>query len=188
MVCVGFGWAVLFLAPLYPHQVFAFPSYQVGLLLLPMTAMPAIMPAVAGKLYDSRGVEICIALIALLAVVSYALQLLSNDLSRLLFVLVLFGAAWGTGNGIGVPVALSNRRDGGNTGVVSDAAITVLNIGGVMSLSLIATVFHSVQIAQVDAHANKLHAFTEAYDVSIALLLVLSVVLLSLAAWFGRRV
>jgi MFS family permease len=186
VVAVGFAWAVVFLAPLYLHQVFGYSSYQVGLLLLPMTVMTAIIPPLAGRLLDSRGALACVLLILVLTVGSYSLQLMSHQLFVVLLAFALFGAAWGAGNGIGVPLALMEVDDLADSGVMSGAVITLLNVSGVLVLSLSATVLHSFQTSALRQHLSPPSALAHGYQVTVAVLLLLTLVLMAIAIGSAR--
>jgi MFS family permease len=180
---VGTAWAVVFMAPLYLHHFFSYPTYQVGLLLLPMTAMTAIAPSFAGELLDAKGALACVMLITLLLIPAYALQIVSNDILVVLFALTLFGTAWGMGNGICVPLALSELDDLSDSGLVSGAAITVLNVGGVLMLSIAATVLHSYQtIALAQAKTPK-EAFFSGYQAAVVVILAMTLLMLAIAFW-----
>ncbi len=54
---------------------------------------------------------------------------------------ILFGLAWGIGNGIATPIALSQLSNSEDAGVISGAITTILNIFAVFSLTISLAVF-----------------------------------------------
>lgn len=184
---VGFPWAMMFIVPLFLHQYYDYPSYQVGLLLVPMTLMTVLAPSFAGKLLDRRGVMICIVLICVLLLPAYVLQLLTTNLFVILFALTLFGITWGIGNGISVPIALSGFEDLKDSGLVSGAAIMLLNVGGVVILSITATVLHLYQTNALAQNLEPREAILAGYQASITTMLGIAIVLLCITLWSARK-
>lgn len=145
-VSVSVAWAILFLTPLYLHNVLNQSTFQTGLLILPMTLMTLISPTVAGYWYDRQGPLPAILTMFALLILSYFLQLLLGENFHLLVLLAAFatfGFPWGMGNGLQTPLALAQLDSNHYTGVVSGASVAVLNILGVISLAIGAAIFRT---------------------------------------------
>lgn len=138
------SWPILFLLPLYLQNVLGFSPGEAGLILLSMTIMTIIAPPVTGHLHDKKGAIPTVLILFAAIIISYILQLfLSVDgpIWLIIVAFIFFGWGWGTGNGIGTPLALSHLPSTENAGIVSGAAITILNVVSVLFLSIIGTVF-----------------------------------------------
>lgn len=152
---ISFAWAIIFLIPLYLHNVLDKDPSMVGLLLLPMTALTAIVPAWAGYLYDRKGSLSITILTFIFLIVGLGLQLffnVSENLWIILLAFITYGFAWGIGNGVIIPVALSQLKSADDAGIISGTMITILNIAGVFSLSVGVTLFRYVE--QANLYAN----------------------------------
>ncbi len=145
VIGVGFAWPILFFLPLFLHDVQNYKTLMVGLLILPMTAMTAIAPVIAGNIYDKYNARVAVAIMFLFAFIAYILFLLFNINVPVWFMLIaffIFGSAWGFGNGLGIPIMLSDIEDMSDAGVISGAGLTILNICGVLSLAIVTTIFY----------------------------------------------
>ncbi len=135
--------SAFFLMPLYLTTVRGNGSFAVGFLLLPTTAMVAIISPVAGRLVDRIGpLPLMLAGLALLAG-SAALQSLFSDRSGLPFVILAFavmGLGWGCILGPSSVAALASvpERLGG---VAMGASWTLHNVGGALGLTLATVVY-----------------------------------------------
>ncbi len=137
-------WAVIFLIPIYLQSVIGYSIIDAGLMILIMTAMTVIAPPVAGYILDKKGKTKILFLIFILLIIGYIAMLmfsLSGSIWLLFFALILIGAAWGGGNGVGGPIVLSGQHSTANAGLITGAATTVLNIFGVVILVQSGTVF-----------------------------------------------
>ncbi|RNC77090.1 MFS transporter [Piscirickettsia salmonis] len=188
MIAAGFAWPIIFLVPLYLQQVLGYSVYSASIALIPMTLMTAILPPLTGKIYDHKGAFTCFILLASCLILSFLLFLTfttQTHLAVLLLTFLLFGAAWGIGNGFATPLALSNLNNHQDVGVVNGAAITLLNISGVVSLSIITTLFHFGEQSwyhnhthhTVSSQSNKF-AFTHGFHISIFYLAITAVIIL----------
>ena len=145
---VAFHWPVLFLMPIYLHNIAGYNSEYTSLLLASMTLMTIISPILAGYFYDKKSKTLSIHLIFILNIISLILFFQLNENGLLLIILpsfILFGLAWGIGNGIATPVALSGLSNNDDAGVVSGALTTILNIFTVLSLSASVAIFQYVE-------------------------------------------
>lgn len=143
-ICLGFFYAAaLFLMPLYLAVAGGHDSFVTGLLLLPATALVALVSPGVGRLADSNGpVPLLIAGLALLAL-SAGLQALFSVGSGLGLVIAAFsamGLGWGCILGPSTVAALSAvaPRLGGTAIGVS---WTLHNVGGALGLVLATLVY-----------------------------------------------
>jgi EmrB/QacA subfamily drug resistance transporter len=141
---VAFHWPVLFLMPIYLRNVIGYTSGSVSLILSSMTLMTIISPLLAGYFYDKKSKSLIVHIIFALNIISLLMFFTFNENGPLWIIFpsfILFGLAWGIGNGIATPIALSQLSNSENTGVVSGAITTVLNIFAVFSLTFTSTIF-----------------------------------------------
>ncbi|MGJ4857739.1 MFS transporter [Labrys sp. La1] len=143
-ICLGFFYAAaLFLMPLYLAVAGGHDSFITGLLLLPATALVALVSPSVGRLADSSGpIPLLIAGLALLAL-SAGLQALFSVGSGLGLVIAAFaamGLGWGCILGPSTVAALSSvaPRLGGTAIGVS---WTLHNVGGALGLVLATLVY-----------------------------------------------
>ena len=181
IVAVGFTWPVQFLLPLFFQKTQNFSAFWTGIILLPMTIMAAIMPMVIGRIYDRHGGKICIQIIFICLFFAYILMAYFGQAVSLWLVIpafILFGIAFGTGNGIGATLALSKLSDQQDASTVSGGAVTMLNIGGVLSLSLASTLFYFVQKSHFLTTHNAVSSFIYGFQLVMVLLGIIATVLL----------
>lgn len=141
---VGFSWVVIFFIPLYLHSVFSKGTELIGLWLLPMTLMTVLTPPVVGRLFDKRGGYHISVMLFVVCLVGYFLHYFLSVDAPVWFVLGLFilsGFAWGAGNGMCIPIALSAFNNTEHSGLVSGVIITISNVVGIISLALANMVF-----------------------------------------------
>lgn len=153
VAAVSFAIFVIFIMPLYLHTIRAFSVDQLGLLLLPMTLMTFIMPYIGGLWLDKRGPKPIAILVLALVIVAFFLFTFFSSQSSVLFIvlsLVLFGMAWGLANGSGNPIAVS-QVSSDHVAAVAGAAMTVINIFGVLSVAVGGAVFHHLMLKQISA-------------------------------------
>ena len=144
MDAVALAWAIIFIMPLYLHNVLSFSTGIVGLILASMTIMTVVAPPLAGYWYDKKSKPMTVHLIFLLSVVSlflFGFFSTTGPLWLIILAFVMFGFAWGMGNGIAVPLSLSNQANNENAGLVLGALTTAMNIFAVFVLTLDTTLF-----------------------------------------------
>ena len=147
-IFVGFSWVVIFLTPLYLHDVVGFNTLQTGLMLLPMTIMTIIFPKISGHLYDRFKASVVMSIMFSTTIIAYLLFLFFQPNIPYWFIILVFiiyGASWGMGNGVGTPLAISQLENNNDVGVVAGAVITILNIAGVIILAFATTIFNYSQ-------------------------------------------
>jgi len=161
IVGVSSAWVLVFFAPLYLHNVLGYMAAKIGLLMLPMTLMTMLIPTIAGYFFDKRGIKFSGMYLIFLPVIFSYILMIGFDLTVSLWLLVpafiLFGFAWGASNGISMPAALSELEDTTNAGVVSGAVITILNVIGLVALTVSGTVFRSIQSHKMFAYLQSAH-------------------------------
>lgn len=158
IVAVSFAWPVLFLSPLYLQNVLNLTVQNTGLVLLAMTAMTAILPFIAGYMLDKRGAFFTTLIMFILLFISYFIQVnfsVSSSLIIIILAFITFGSAWGIGNGIGVALALSKLESSDDVGLISGASVTILNMMGAISLTIIVTLFRISENAHLLSRLSK---------------------------------
>lgn len=141
---VAFHWPVLFLMPIYLHDVLGYDPKTASLVLSSMTLMTIISPILAGYFYDKKSKSLAVHIIFALNIISLLMFFGFNKSGPLWIILpsfILFGLAWGIGNGISTPIALSQLSNSEDAGVISGAITTILNIFAVFSLTITLAVF-----------------------------------------------
>lgn len=149
---VSLAWPIIFFVPLYLQNVLGFTAAFTGLLILPMTVMVALAPPIAGHFYDKWGASKIMILLFSSVIAAYVLQLyfgLMPSMLMLFFAFVLFGIAWGIGNGIGIPLSLSNLKSTEDAGLVSGAAVTLLNTLGMVALAFTGVIFRYAETSEL---------------------------------------
>lgn len=191
IVSVSFSWVVVFLVPLYLQNLRGYTALTTGLTLLFMTAMVAIMPAVAGQLLDKKGIVKMTRLQFIIALIAFLLLLtlsLASTYLWIVLILIFAGCAWGMGNGLGMPIALSGLKDPGNAGVLSGVTTTNLNIFAVIALSIATAIFrHGEAVALATAQYSPAAAFMHGFHLVFAVLAMLTVLLGIIALTALRR-
>jgi predicted MFS family arabinose efflux permease len=141
---VAFHWPVLFLMPIYLHDVVGYDPKIASLVLSSMTLMTIISPILAGYFYDKKSKSLAVHVIFALNIISLLMFFGFNKNGPIWIILpsfILFGLAWGIGNGIATPIALSQLSNSEDAGVISGAITTILNIFAVFSLTITLAVF-----------------------------------------------
>lgn len=172
MVAVALAWSILFLAPLYLHTILGFPTKIVGLILFPMTIMTVFAPMVAGYFYDKKSKLLVIQIVFFLSAFSlflFTLFSFNTSLALVLAAFILFGTAWGMGNGIATPLSLSKLPSSENAGLVVGALTTTMNTFAVFILTIDTTLFKHF------AQPGSLTGFMRGFNAACYLLLFISI-------------
>lgn len=189
-ICVGLVWTVIFFVPLYLQNVFAMSEMATGLSLLPMTIMTIIAPTIAGYMYDKEGPFTTTIFAFIMGILGYVLLLFfsANFSWVLMFVaFISIGLCWGIGNGISLPLALSSTENKENEGLISGAAITILNIFAVVILSIGSMIFHHTQNVQLAMQQTSIDAFMSGFHMVDIFLLCITVVALFVVLILFRK-
>lgn len=176
-ICVGLSWSIIFFVPLYLQTTLKLNEFEIGLFLLPMTIMTAIIPIFAGKFFDDYG-SFFTTLTALATMVLglFLTLFFSINLAMGLIIVsfLIIGFSWGTGNGIAMPLALSDPKNRANEGLISGVTITILNVFGILVLSLATALFHHVDQHNLGLVQNDALAFLMAFRAVMGFLLFLA--------------
>jgi EmrB/QacA subfamily drug resistance transporter len=165
-VCIGAmapAWAFFFLAPLYLQNVLNYSPGATGLILIAMTAMTVITPPIAGTWLDKKGPKPVVTFLFICTIIAFFLELFFQVYGPLWLILIsfiLFGIGWGIGNSCGIALSIADLPSSEDTGVASGSAITILNVYGVLVLSIVGTLFRHFE-------ATKLHHFLQRSGINI---------------------
>lgn len=172
MDAVALAWPILFLAPLYLNNVLKHPTRIVGLALFPMTIMTVIAPIVAGYIYDKKSKMLAIQLTFFFSIVGLLFFTrfgVEGPMGLVIIAFILFGTAWGMGNGIATPLSLDYLPSSENAGLVMGALTTTMNIFAVFILTVATTLFRHT------AEKDSTRAFMVGFHHACYLLLFLSI-------------
>ncbi|MCB1827339.1 MAG: MFS transporter, partial [Coxiellaceae bacterium] len=115
VVAISSAWVLTFFVPLYLHNVLSYDAAMTGLMMLPMTALTAVIPPLAGYIFDKRGVKFAGIYLVFIPIIFSYLIMMGFDLTTSLWLLIpgylLFGFAWGSCNGISMPTAISDLKN-----------------------------------------------------------------------------
>lgn len=140
---ISFAYASFFLMPLYLGNIKNIDPFQIGLLLLPITALIIIVAPIAGKLVDSMGAKLPI-LIGLLSLgISAIIQFTFKSNSTLIYIMLAFiflGIGWGLIYGSGAFAAISALPKE-LAGTATGALWTFQNLGGSIGLAIAGVIF-----------------------------------------------
>ncbi len=157
-VSAAFAWSILFLMPLYLHEIAGYSTTLTGVILASMTLMTLLAPGMAGYCYDKKSKTMTIHILFGLVIISlflFSLLKVQGSLSLIIISLVLFGFAWGMGNGIAMPIALSNWSTSAEAGSISGALTTAMNILAIFTLVVITALFNHKQLSWFENILNK---------------------------------
>ena len=129
---ISVSWVVSFYIPLYLRQAVHYTVIQAALWFSIMTCMTVIAPVVAGIIYDkiSKPLITHIAFLASLSgLLLFTLFTVQASVWMMAGAFVIFGLAWGVGNGIGTPIGLLAVKGAEDAGAISGALLTLLNVG-----------------------------------------------------------
>jgi len=130
--------------PLYVHSELGFSTGMVGLLLLPMTLMTVIAPLIISQIYDrmDRGFTLNIPFIlSITGLFLFTFLEAHGPIALIIISFVIFGCAWGAGNGIALPLALSHLPSSKDHGLVSGGLVTLMNVYGVFIFTVDIVIF-----------------------------------------------
>ncbi len=179
-VGVSIPWSIIFIMPLYLHTSLGLSTGAVGLLLFVMTIMTVIAPIISGHYYDRKGATALIHTIFIFSLASLFMftQLRAHGPLWLIIIsFILFGSAWGIGNGIAVPLSMSKLTSTENSGLVSGALITLMNLFAVIILTADTTLFD---------YGKKI-SFLHGVHIACALLMIISFALWIIATIVHHR-
>lgn len=185
IISVSFSWVTVFLFPLYLQNVRHYSSLDTGLILLFMTLMVVIMPVLAGHWLDKKGSKVMTFIAFIVCLLAYTLLLTlhaASHISWIIILLMIAGVAWGIGNGLGMPIALSGTKDPGNAGVLSGVTTTSLNVFAVITLSIATAIFHFGESRATQLHLPTAQIFMQGFH-EVFIFLIIATLLLAIFAY-----
>lgn len=142
---LGFFYVLaFFLMPLFLHHIAGLSAYQLGLMLLPTTAIMAALSPIIGRATDKYGPKSLIVLGLIFFVISAALQTDFNTHSSLVFIGIAFaamGVGWAALLGPSTVAALSSVPESVG-GVAMGSSWTLHNVGGIIGLAVGTVIYH----------------------------------------------
>ncbi|MEM9242580.1 MAG: MFS transporter [Pseudomonadota bacterium] len=142
---VGFAWSVMMIMPIYLHKQLGFSIEASGLLIFVMTLMTIIAPIVAGHWFDKKNKVVAMHvtfLLSFLGLLLFAMLQSYGPMWLLIAGFIIFGFAWGAGNGISIPFALAEAGADENAGVIGGGLVCTLYIVAVFTLTIFMAIFH----------------------------------------------
>jgi EmrB/QacA subfamily drug resistance transporter len=127
-----------FLIPLYLHHIHGEAAYQIGLTLLPATAMVALLSPLTGRIVDKQGPKNILMTGFALFIISAFLQSQFSAHSNLYFIIftyILFGIGWACILSPSIVAALSTIPSE-MSGVATGTLFTLHNFGGAVGLAM----------------------------------------------------
>jgi len=176
--------AAFFLMPLYLHIIRAETGYQIGIMLLPTTAMVAILSPVVGKVVDRVGPQFLLIIGLSFFISSAWLQANFTENSSVIFILfsfVLMGIGWACILGPSTVAALSSVPEE-MSAVAMGSSWTLHNIGGAIGLALAAATYRSYQHINGNDIFMLRQAFLSGYQATMKLLIMSSLISLVIVA------
>jgi EmrB/QacA subfamily drug resistance transporter len=165
---------VFFLMPLYLHNVLGLQAYQVGLVLLPASAMVALLSPTIGLLIDKIGIKKILTFgFALFSISAYMQTTFSSDTSLTFIVSasVIFGVAWACVLSPSITAALSSMP-ASISGVAMGSLDTLHNFGGSVGLAIAAALYQKINLT------NTSDALIKSYNSNMLLLEFISLAVL----------
>lgn len=187
---VGFVWPIIFFVPLYLETILGLSVLTTGLLLLPMTATTIIAPPIAGYMYDKQGPFYATMVVfgaSFLGLILFLFLSTSLSLSLIIPAFISIGLAWGIANGVALPLILAHPKNKQHEGLVSGAAVTVLNMSAVISLSIASTLFHYVEQSKLKVSSPMPFAFVSGFHAIVIMLLIIASIAFSAVILAFRR-
>jgi EmrB/QacA subfamily drug resistance transporter len=181
IVGVSFISPILFFIPLYLQKILHLSVVTTGFLLLPMTVMTVIAPAISGILYDKQGpfyTTMFTFSMSILGLILFLFFPTTLSFTLIIAAFIFIGSSSGIANGIAIPLVLSNGENKQNEGLISGTLVTVLNLFSVLSLSVASTLFNYIQQEKLAITCQALPAFMSGFHAVIWLLLILTMIVL----------
>ncbi|HEV2613138.1 MAG TPA: MFS transporter [Gammaproteobacteria bacterium] len=142
---LAFFYTVLFfLLPFYLHNIHLDSSWDIGLMLLPATAMVAVLSPVVGHMVDSYGPKKMLMIGFSLFIISAIMQLffgVQTSTVYILIALLLFGIGWAFILSPSIVAAISAIHKN-SSGVAMGTIGTLHNFGGAIGLAIGTVVYH----------------------------------------------
>ncbi len=143
IITIALPWSVIFMMPLYLHQSVGLDTHWVGLVFFSMTLMTTIAPAVSGHYFGKRGPRLICYIVVFLSIVSlfmFTQFKTTGPIGLIVISFILFGSAWGAGNGLAIPLGLSKLANAEDSGLITGSLNTIMNIIGIVMLAITAAI------------------------------------------------
>jgi EmrB/QacA subfamily drug resistance transporter len=167
---VAFHWPVLFLSPIYLQKIVEYKIHTAGIILASMTLMTIISPLIAGYWFDKKSKKLICHIIFLLNSISLLMFIffrINGPIILILSSFILYGLAWGIGNGIATPIALAKLKNHQDAGVASGALTTVLNVFAVLSLTISIAIFNFAERFSFVTNTQKLGLVSQLKNIDL---------------------
>ncbi len=167
-----------FLMPLYLHNIRNETGYMIGLMLLPTTAMVALLSPIVGRVVDKFGAKLPLVIGFIFFTLSAFLQTQFAENSSLFYILLAFifmGIGWACILGPSTVAALSSLPESMGA-VAMGSSWTLHNIGGAVGLGV------GVVVYRIYAQQSFIHG----YQAAMWLLVISSLLALAIIG-FGMR-
>ncbi|MCP3942393.1 MAG: MFS transporter [Desulfobacteraceae bacterium] len=163
-------WAVMFLMPLYLHNILGLSMEHVGIMLFIMTIMTFIAPILGGQYYSMFGASHVVKVLCVTISMGLFLFLMFEPHSSIWLILIafiLFGTGWGLGNAISMPlgVSQSNHED---SGLIAGSLTTIAATSGIVLLTIAVTLFD---------YGKQIFSFMIGFRMAFGFLLLICVIL-----------
>ena len=149
---ISVSWAVAFYIPLYLRKIPHFSITTASLWFFIMTVMTVICPTISGAVFDKYSKTAITHVTFLLSIIGLlTLAAFTTTTSTWLMILafVIFGMAWGVGNGISMPIGLMAFKDHTDAGIVSGALLTIANAGGTLFIAIATSLFSTRETSSI---------------------------------------
>ena len=146
---LGFYYCLaFFLMPLYLHNIQGFSGYGLGLMLLPTTAVMALLSPFVGRAVDRFGPKPLLLLGAAFFILSAALQLHFSANTTMLTIILTFaamGVGWAAILGPSTVAVLSAVPES-SSGLAMGTSWTLHNMGGIIGLAIGTVTYHHLAV------------------------------------------
>lgn len=149
---VAFAYSAFILMPLYLGNIMRKESFEIGMLLLPITVLIVIIAPLASRVFDSRGAKLPIlAGLFCLAVSAFIQSTYKSDssLSYIIIGFIFMRLGWGSIFGSGAFAAISSLPKE-LAGTAAGALWTLQNLGGSIGLAFAGVVFKHRESISLD--------------------------------------
>jgi EmrB/QacA subfamily drug resistance transporter len=140
---VAFAFSSFFLIPLFLAHIRHEAIYEIGLMLLPITAAMVVLSPIVGLVVDKYGFRIPLVFGLICLVVSAALQALTGGAAHvygLIAGFVFMGVGWGSIFGASATAAVASLPQD-RAGTATGTLWTIQNIGGALGLTVITLIY-----------------------------------------------
>ena len=152
---ISVSWIVAFYSPLYLRLIAGFKISDASLWFSIITGMTIIVPIMSGYAFGQYSKSLITHISFLASILGFILLAFFNTHTPILLMVIAFimaGFAWGAGNGIGMSIGLLSLKGHEDTGVVSGALLTILNVLATLFLAIATKLFTARESSALFAH------------------------------------